>query len=150
MTAFWILGLKLRTKHKTFTDIQRHMPDIYCLETNKYILRISFRSRNRSTSFACYLWIYQWQKERKKGRNTKDFKDLISAIDILSSSHTRVFLPFVHAVFWYVSGVLLLVLTLQRGVTSTARHSVNITCRGVTSPARHAARSHSFVYISTS
>ena len=42
------------------------------------------------------------------------------------------------------------VLTLQRGVTSTARHSVNITCRGVTSPARHAARSHSFVYISTS
>ena len=41
-------------------------------------------------------------------------------------------------------------LTLQCGVTSTARHSVNITCRGVTSPARHAARSHSFVYISTS
>ena len=41
-------------------------------------------------------------------------------------------------------------LTLQRGVTSTARHSVNITCRGVTSHARHAARSHSFVYISTS
>ena len=41
-------------------------------------------------------------------------------------------------------------LTLQRGVTSTARHSVKITCRGVTSPARHAARSHSFVYISTS
>ena len=41
-------------------------------------------------------------------------------------------------------------LTLQRGVTSTARHSVNITCRGVTSPARHAARSHSFVYILTS
>ena len=41
-------------------------------------------------------------------------------------------------------------LTLQRGVTSTACHSVNITCRGVTSPARHAARSHSFVYISTS
>ena len=41
-------------------------------------------------------------------------------------------------------------LTLQRGVTSTARHSINITCRGVTSPARHAARSHSFVYISTS
>ena len=41
-------------------------------------------------------------------------------------------------------------ITLQRGVTSTARHSVNITCRGVTSPARHAARSHSFVYISTS
>jgi len=44
----------------------------------------------------------------------------------------------------------LLLLTLQRGVTSTAHHSVNITCRGVTSPARHAARSHSFVYISTS
>ena len=42
------------------------------------------------------------------------------------------------------------ILTLQRGVTSTARHSVNINCRGVTSPARHAARSHSFVYISTS
>jgi hypothetical protein len=41
-------------------------------------------------------------------------------------------------------------LTLQRGVASTARHSINITCRGVTSPARHAARSHSFVYISTS
>ena len=37
-----------------------------------------------------------------------------------------------------------------RGVTSTAHHSVNITCRGVTSPARHAARSYSFVYISTS
>jgi len=27
-------------------------------------------------------------------------------------------------------------LTLQRGVTSTARHSVNITCRGVTGTAR--------------
>ena len=40
-------------------------------------------------------------------------------------------------------------LTLQRGMTSIARHSKNITCRGVTSPARHAARSHSFVYIST-
>jgi len=42
------------------------------------------------------------------------------------------------------------ILTLQRGVAITARHSINITCRGVTSPARHAARSHSFVYISTS
>ena len=40
-------------------------------------------------------------------------------------------------------------LTLQRGVTSTARHSENITCRGVTSTARHAALSHSFDYIST-
>ena len=40
-------------------------------------------------------------------------------------------------------------LTPQCGVTSTARHSENITCRGVTSTARHAARSHSFVYIST-
>jgi len=40
-------------------------------------------------------------------------------------------------------------LTPQRGVTSTARHSENVTCRGVTSAARHAARSHSFVYIST-
>ena len=40
-------------------------------------------------------------------------------------------------------------LTLQRGVTSTARHSENITCRGLTSTARHAARSPSFVYIST-
>ena len=40
-------------------------------------------------------------------------------------------------------------LTLQRGVTDTARHRVNITCRGVTSTGRHAARSHSFVYIST-
>jgi len=40
-------------------------------------------------------------------------------------------------------------LTLQRGATSTACHSENITCRGVTSTARHAARSHSFVYIST-
>jgi hypothetical protein len=39
--------------------------------------------------------------------------------------------------------------TLQRGVTSAARHSVNITCRGVTSTARHAALSHSFDYIST-
>ena len=43
----------------------------------------------------------------------------------------------------------LLQLTLQCGVTSTARHSKNITCRGVTSTARHAARSPSFVYIST-
>jgi len=40
-------------------------------------------------------------------------------------------------------------LTPQRGVTSTARHSENITCRGVTSTACHAARSHSFVYILT-
>ena len=40
-------------------------------------------------------------------------------------------------------------LTPQRGVTGTARHRVNITCRGVTSTVRHAARSHSFVYIST-
>jgi len=40
-------------------------------------------------------------------------------------------------------------LTLQRGVTSTARHSENITYRGVTSTARHAALSHSFDYIST-
>jgi hypothetical protein len=40
-------------------------------------------------------------------------------------------------------------LTLQRAVTSTARHSKNITCRGVTSTARHAALSHSFDYIST-
>jgi len=39
-------------------------------------------------------------------------------------------------------------LTIRRGVMSTARHSVNITCRGVTSTARHGARSHSFVYIS--
>ena len=43
----------------------------------------------------------------------------------------------------------LLSLTLQRGVTSTACHSENITCRGVTSGARHGARSHSFDYIST-
>jgi hypothetical protein len=40
-------------------------------------------------------------------------------------------------------------LTLQRGVTSTTRHSENITCRGVMSTARHAALSHSFDYIST-
>ena len=40
-------------------------------------------------------------------------------------------------------------LTLQRGVTSTARHSENITRRRVTSTARHAALSHSFDYIST-
>ena len=40
-------------------------------------------------------------------------------------------------------------LTLQCGVTSTARHSENATCRGVTSTARHAALSHSFDYIST-
>ena len=39
---------------------------------------------------------------------------------------------------------------VQRGVTGTARHRVNIICRGVTSTVRHAARSHSFVYISTS
>ena len=42
-----------------------------------------------------------------------------------------------------------LTLTLQRGVTGTARHRVNITCRGVTSTVRHAARCHSFVYILT-
>jgi len=36
-----------------------------------------------------------------------------------------------------------------RGMTSTARHSKNATCRGVTSTARHAALSHSFDYIST-
>ena len=41
------------------------------------------------------------------------------------------------------------VLTLQRGVTSTARHSENATCCGVTSTARHAALSHVFDYIST-
>ena len=35
------------------------------------------------------------------------------------------------------------------GVTSTARHSENISCSGVMSTARHAPRSHSFVYIST-
>ena len=40
-------------------------------------------------------------------------------------------------------------LTLQRGVTSTARHSENVTCRGVMSTAHHAALSHSFDYIST-
>jgi len=36
-----------------------------------------------------------------------------------------------------------------RGVTSTARHSENVTCHGVTSTACHAALSHSFDYIST-
>ena len=40
-------------------------------------------------------------------------------------------------------------LTLQRGVTSAARHSENVTCRGVTSGARHGACSHSFDYILT-
>ena len=40
-------------------------------------------------------------------------------------------------------------LSIQCGVTSTARHGENITCHGVTSTARHGARSHSFVYIST-
>jgi len=45
--------------------------------------------------------------------------------------------------------ILTWILTVQRGVTSTARHGENITCRGVTSTARHGARSHSFVYIST-
>ena len=49
----------------------------------------------------------------------------------------------------YIVCYLLSVLTLQRGVTSAARHGENITCRGVTSIARHAARSHSFDYIST-
>jgi len=43
----------------------------------------------------------------------------------------------------------ILILTLQRGVTSAARHGENITCCGVMSTARHAARSHSFDYIST-
>jgi len=40
-------------------------------------------------------------------------------------------------------------LTLQRGATSTARRSENVTCRGETSTACRAAHSHSFVYIST-
>ena len=40
-------------------------------------------------------------------------------------------------------------LTLQCGMTSAVRHSENIPCSGVTSAARHGARSHSFVYIST-
>jgi len=40
-------------------------------------------------------------------------------------------------------------LSLQRGVTNTAHHSENITCRGVTSTPRHAALSHSLDYIST-
>ena len=40
-------------------------------------------------------------------------------------------------------------LTLQCGMKSAARHSENISCSGVTSAARHGARSHSFVYIST-
>jgi len=40
-------------------------------------------------------------------------------------------------------------LTLQRGVTSTARPSENITCRGATSTARRVALSHSFDYISS-
>ena len=40
-------------------------------------------------------------------------------------------------------------LTLQRGVTSAARHGENITCCGVTSTACHAVRCHSFDYIST-
>ena len=40
-------------------------------------------------------------------------------------------------------------LTLQCGVRSAARHGENISCSGVTSAARHGARSHSFVYIST-
>jgi len=42
-----------------------------------------------------------------------------------------------------------ILLTLQCGVTSTARRGENITCRGVTSTACHAALSHSFDYIST-
>jgi len=37
---------------------------------------------------------------------------------------------------------------IQRGVTSGARHSENITCRGVMSSALHTAHSHSFDYIS--
>jgi len=42
-----------------------------------------------------------------------------------------------------------LLLTLQCGVTGTVRHRVNITCCGVTNTGRHAAHSHLFVYIST-
>ena len=38
-------------------------------------------------------------------------------------------------------------LTLQRGVTSTARHRENATCRGVTSAARHAAFSLIRLYL---
>jgi len=48
----------------------------------------------------------------------------------------------------YFNIQLTLLLTLQRGVMSAARHSENITCRGVTSTACHAALSHSFDYIS--
>jgi len=40
-------------------------------------------------------------------------------------------------------------LTLQSGVTSTARRSENISCHGVMNTAHHAAHSHSFTYIST-
>jgi hypothetical protein len=40
-------------------------------------------------------------------------------------------------------------LTVQHGVTGTARHSENIICRGVTGTASHAMLSHSFVYFST-
>jgi len=50
-------------------------------------------------------------------------------------------MAYTHTVFGF--------LTLQRGVTDTAHHGVNITRRGVTGTVRHAARSHSFVYIST-
>jgi hypothetical protein len=42
-----------------------------------------------------------------------------------------------------------IVLTIQRGVTGTARHTENIICCGVTSAAHHSMCSHSFVYIST-
>ena len=40
-------------------------------------------------------------------------------------------------------------LTLQRGATSTARPSKNVTCSGAMSTACRAALSHSFDYIST-
>ena len=40
-------------------------------------------------------------------------------------------------------------LTLQCGMTGTARHGENITCRGMMTTTRHAAHFHSFVYIST-
>jgi hypothetical protein len=41
------------------------------------------------------------------------------------------------------------VLTLQRGVTSAARHGGKLTCRGMTSTARNATLSHLLDNIST-
>ena len=68
-----------------------------------------------------------------------------------SLTHTLSLFPLAHppSVLTHILHCTTSLLTLQCRVTSAARHSENISCSGVTSAARHGARSHSFVYIST-